>query len=158
MTGTVHVIGAGLAGLSAATVLAERGVDVSLSEAAGQAGGRCRSYFDPQLDRIIDNGNHLVLSGNRAVNAYLRRLGAADRLTGPKTADFAFVDLADGARWRVRPNDGPVPWWIFAKNRRPPRTGPADFLPLAVLMRRRSDRRIDQAISWAKNELEGFVR
>lgn len=156
MTGTVHVIGAGLAGLSAATVLAERGVDVSLSEAAGQAGGRCRSYFDPQLDRIIDNGNHLVLSGNRAVNAYLRRLGAADRLTGPKTADFAFVDLADGARWRVRPNDGPVPWWIFAKNRRPPRTGPADFLPLAVLMRRRSDRRIDQAIScqgWAWKSL-----
>ena len=147
MNGRVHVIGAGLAGLSAATQLAERGVDVCVSEAAGQAGGRCRSYFDPQLDRVIDNGNHLVLSGNRAVNTYLRRLGAADRLKGPKTADFSFVDLRDGARWRVRPNDGPIPWWIFVKDRRPPGTQPADFLPLATLMQNRSDRRIDEAIS-----------
>ena len=156
MSGTVHVIGAGLAGLSAATILAERGIQVTVSEAAGQAGGRCRSYFDPQLDRVIDNGNHLVLSGNRAVNAYLSRLGATDRLAGPKTADFAFVDLTDGARWRVRPNDGPIPWWIFAKDRRPPGTRPADFLPLAVLMQRGSDRRIDQAIAcqgWAWDSL-----
>jgi squalene-associated FAD-dependent desaturase len=156
MSGTVHVIGAGLAGLSAATILAERGVAVSLSEAAGQAGGRCRSYFDPQLGMVIDNGNHLVLSGNRAVNTYLKRLGAQDRLSGPKTADFAFVDLRDDVRWRVRPNDGPIPWWIFAKSRRPPGTKPMDFLPLARLMRRGSDRRIDQAISchgWAWHSL-----
>jgi squalene-associated FAD-dependent desaturase len=156
MTGTVHVIGAGLAGLSAATILAERGMTVTVSEAAAQAGGRCRSYFDPQLGRVIDNGNHLVLSGNRAVNAYLTRLGATDRLAGPKTADFAFVDLRDGTRWRVQPNDGPIPWWIFAKSRRPPGTKPADFLPLATLMQRRSDRRIDQAIrchGWAWHSL-----
>ena len=45
----VRVIGAGLAGLAAAVRLAERGVLVELSEASAQAGGRCRSYFDPQL-------------------------------------------------------------------------------------------------------------
>ena len=28
-------------------------------ESAGQAGGRCRSYFDSALDGVIDNGNHL---------------------------------------------------------------------------------------------------
>ena len=156
MTGTTHVIGAGLAGLSAATILAERGVAVSVSEAAGQAGGRCRSYFDPQLGMVIDNGNHLVLSGNRAVNAYLKRLGAEGRLAGPKTADFAFVDLRDGARWRVRPNHGPIPWWVFAKTRRPPGTKPTDFLPFAALMRRGSDRRIDQVVvchGWAWQSL-----
>ncbi len=83
VTGTVHVIGAGLAGLSAASLLAERGVAVTLSEAAHQAGGRCRSYVDPQLDMMIDNGNHLVLSGNQAVMAYLARIGAADALAEP---------------------------------------------------------------------------
>ncbi|MEI9889653.1 MAG: hypothetical protein WDN45_02560 [Caulobacteraceae bacterium] len=31
----------------------------------------------------IDNGNHLVLSGNRAVQAYLKRLGASGRLAVP---------------------------------------------------------------------------
>src|SRR5258705_8069277 len=74
------VIGAGVSGLSAATVLAARGVSVTLIEAAGQAGGRCRSYFDSAIGGVIDNGNHLVLSGNRAVNAYVKRIGTADAL------------------------------------------------------------------------------
>ena len=51
---TVHVVGAGLAGLSAATALVGTGVEVEVSEAAAQAGGRCRSYFDAQLGLVID--------------------------------------------------------------------------------------------------------
>ena len=90
MTRSIHVVGAGLAGLSAATLLVERGERVVVHEAAAQAGGRCRSYFDPQLGMTIDNGNHLVLSGNRAVQAYLARLGASDRLAGPEKAEFAW--------------------------------------------------------------------
>ena len=66
---------------------------VTLFEAAAQAGGRCRSYFDPALDGVIDNGNHLVLSGNRAVYDYLNRIGATDALAGPPRAEFDFVDL-----------------------------------------------------------------
>ena len=146
MIAKVHVIGAGLAGLSAATILAEHGVAVTVSEAAGQAGGRCRSYIDPQLDMMIDNGNHLVLSGNRAVMAYLKRLGTQDRLAGPDSADLAFMDLRDGTRWRLRPNDGPLAWWVFAKDRRVPGTGPADYLPLAALLRRHPGKRIDQVL------------
>lgn len=146
MTQPVHVIGAGLAGLSAATILAERGVAVSVSEAAGQAGGRCRSYLDPQLDMMIDNGNHLVLSGNRAVMAYLKRLGTQDRLAGPDSADLALMDLRDGTRWRLRPNNGLVAWWVFAKERRVPGTGPADYLPLAALLKRHPGKRIDQVL------------
>jgi uncharacterized protein with NAD-binding domain and iron-sulfur cluster len=42
--GVVHVVGAGLAGLSAALRLAEAGERVLLHEAANHAGGRCRSY------------------------------------------------------------------------------------------------------------------
>jgi len=143
---TVHVVGAGLAGLSAATRLAERGATVTLSEGAAQAGGRCRSYVDPQLGLTIDNGNHLVLSGNRAVMAYLKRLGAQDRLAGPATADLAFMDLRDGVRWRLRPNDGPLAWWVLAQGRRVPGTGPADYLPLATLLARHPGRRIDQVM------------
>ena len=50
MPGTTHVIGAGLAGLSAAVRLASAGKRVALYEATSQAGGRCRSYHDPALD------------------------------------------------------------------------------------------------------------
>jgi len=75
-SGKAYVIGGGVAGLAAATALAARGVAVELFEAGPQAGGRCRSYFDPAIGAVIDNGNHLVLSGNRAVMAYLARFGA----------------------------------------------------------------------------------
>ncbi|WP_423787483.1 NAD(P)-binding protein, partial [Klebsiella pneumoniae] len=51
-----HVIGAGLAGLSAAIELARGGAKVRLSDSARRAGGRCRSYHDATIDRLIDNG------------------------------------------------------------------------------------------------------
>ena len=65
-SGVVHIIGAGLAGLASAVALRRSGVGVVVHEAARFAGGRCRSYFEPSLGISIDNGNHLVLSGNRA--------------------------------------------------------------------------------------------
>ncbi|MEO8300461.1 MAG: hydroxysqualene dehydroxylase HpnE [Rhizomicrobium sp.] len=129
-----YVIGAGLAGLSAATILASRGVAVTIVEAAGQAGGRCRSYFDAAMDGIIDNGNHLVLSGNRAVHAYLARIGVRDALAGPPRAEFAFMDLRDGRGWTLRPNEGNFPYWIMREKRRVPGTKPGDYLKYAPLL------------------------
>lgn len=142
----VHVIGAGLAGLSAATALAEAGAAVELSEAAAHAGGRCRSYVDPQLGLTIDNGNHLVLSGNRAVARYLSLIGARERLAGPKGAEFAFVDLANGKRWTLRPNPGPLPWWIFSRRRGVPGAQVGHYLALAPLAGARPGRRIDEVV------------
>ena len=133
--GTVHVIGAGLAGLAAAVAIAGRGRPVVLHDGARQAGGRCRSYHDATLDMMIDNGNHLLLSGNAEAMAFLRVLGTQDQLKGPATADFPFVDIESGARWTVRPNAGRLPWWIFFPNRRVPGTRPGDYLALAKLLR-----------------------
>ena len=62
--GTVHIIGAGIAGLSAAVRLVDAGTTVIVHEAASFARGRCRSYPDRTLGLVIDNGNHLLLSGN----------------------------------------------------------------------------------------------
>jgi len=124
----VHVIGAGLAGLSAAVHLARAGRAVALYEGAGHAGGRCRSYDDDRLGRRIDNGNHLVLSGNEAVQQYLNIIGASDSMTGPVEAAFPFVDLEYGIRWTLRPDRGVVPWSIFCSHRRVPGTGALDYL------------------------------
>ena len=115
-----HIIGAGLAGLAAAVRLTQGGKRVVVHEAAGQAGGRCRSYHDPALDMMIDNGNHLLLSGNHAALAYVKAIGASDRLVGPATAEFPFIDLATNERWTLRPNEGRLGWWIFDKSRRVP--------------------------------------
>jgi squalene-associated FAD-dependent desaturase len=146
MPGRVHVVGAGLAGLAAAVSLAARGASVVLSEAAPQAGGRCRSYHDALLGQVIDNGNHLVLSGNDAVGRYLRTIGAEHRLEGPEAAEFPFLDLRDGARWTVRPNNGALPWWVMVPGRRVPGTGLREYLSLAALTRRHPGRRIDEVL------------
>ena len=122
-SGQIHIVGAGLAGLAAAVRLVERGRRVSIYEAAPQAGGRCRSYHDSQLDRLIDNGNHLMLAANPAVLELLETVGARDRVTGPPDARFPFVDITTGRRWTLRPNAGPIPWWLFHRDRRPPGVG-----------------------------------
>ncbi len=133
----VHVVGAGLAGLAAALAFDAGARRITVHEAARQAGGRCRSYYDATLGRVIDNGNHLVLSGNAAVRHHLRTVGAENKMTAPDGAAFDFMDLKSGERWQVQPNGGPVPWWIFSSSRRVPGTGWRDYLGLARLMRAR---------------------
>lgn len=156
MTVEATVIGAGLAGLSAAVRLVEAGMSVRLIDSAAQAGGRCRSYHDPQLGLTIDNGNHLVLSGNDAVARYRATVGAAGALSGPDEAAFDFMDLPSGERWRVRVNDGPLPWWLLSPGRRVPGTRARDYLPLAKLMTR-ADARIDARVMPSGRAWERFV-
>lgn len=145
MTKRATIIGAGLAGLSAAVELARDGWKVDLVDSAAQAGGRCRSYHDPQLGRVIDNGNHLVLAGNQAVARYLATIGASDRIVGPASASFDFVDLQSGERWTIRPNDGPIPWWLLFAGRRVPGTALAAYAALGrILVGRKGDRVADR--------------
>ena len=143
MTSTIHVVGAGLSGLAAAVRLVDtlppEGARLVLHEAARQAGGRCRSYHDAQLGMRIDNGNHLVLSGNHTVRHFVERIGAGDKLSVPKQARFPFMDLASGERWEIAPNTGPLPWWIFAPSRRVPGTSAGDYLPLARLLKPKAE-------------------
>jgi squalene-associated FAD-dependent desaturase len=129
-----HVIGAGISGLSAAVRLANAGYRVHVHEATQQAGGRCRSYFDAATNLTIDNGNHLLLSGNRHARAYARSIGTEAGLVGPKRAQFPFVDLATGKRWQLDLGDGRLPLWVFDKNRRVPDTKLSDYLALMPLI------------------------
>jgi hydroxysqualene dehydroxylase len=134
MTRVVHIIGAGLAGLSAAIKLTGRGEHVVVHEATAFAGGRCRSYHDAFVGMTIDNGNHLLLSGNRAALGYLREIGGTDRLAGPDHAEFPFIDLKSNERWTLRFDDGRLPFWIFDQKRRVPGTRALDYLSLARLL------------------------
>jgi squalene-associated FAD-dependent desaturase len=144
---TVHIIGAGLAGLAAAVRLADAGRAVALHEATAQPGGRCRSYLDRGTGMTIDNGTHLLLSGNRAALAFIATVGSADELSGPPQAEYPFADLATGERWTLRFGDGRFPWWVFDKDRRVPQTGAADYLPLAKLAWNAADKPIGDVIA-----------
>jgi squalene-associated FAD-dependent desaturase len=143
----IHVVGAGLAGLSAAVRLASRGLAVTVHEATNQAGGRCRSYYDSTLGMEIDNGNHLVLSGNKAALSYLDIIGARGGLTAPPSASFPFIDLATGERWTVSANDGLIPWWILDPARRVPGARLSEYLALPKLLRAKAGATIGETIS-----------
>ncbi len=143
------MIGAGLAGLSCAVEARQRGVAVSLHEAAPHAGGRCRSFFDRRLNRMVDNGNHLLLSANTAVLDYCRLTGGDAALTEIPAA-FPFMDLSDGTRWTVRPGAGRVPWWLLAPGRRVPGAGLGAYVSLLALPPHRSE---TVAGRWGRNPL-----
>ena len=132
---TVHVVGAGLAGLACAVRLVSDGRTVALYEAAGQAGGRCRSLFEPTLERSIDNGNHLLLGCNDATMAYLDAIGARGSLRTAPEIVFPFLDLRSGVRWTLRPNPGRLPWWLLVPSRRVPESRLGDYLGALRLAR-----------------------
>jgi squalene-associated FAD-dependent desaturase len=140
----VHIIGAGMAGLSAALQLSLSGEKVTVYEAAPFAGGRCRSFLDRDLGCRIDNGNHLVLSGNVAVQDYLYLTNALDTMNSPGggtgTPLFPFIDLANNERWTIKMNKGKIPWWVFNKKSRVPGTKLVDYLSvLRVMAARKAD-------------------
>ena len=145
MARTVQIIGAGLAGLAAAVKLAATPSKVVVHEATAYPGGRCRSYLDRTIGMTIDNGNHLVLSGNRAVLDFAEAIGGSPGLAGPKAAEFAFVDMESGERWTLKINDG-LPWWIFDNSRRVSGTRLAEYLRLWRLLRVKADAPVAKVI------------
>ncbi|WP_159999870.1 FAD-dependent oxidoreductase [Roseomonas sp. 18066] len=88
---TLHVVGAGIAGLAAALEAAARGHAVTLHEATGFAGGRARALPDGG-----DNGTHVLLGANTAALDFLERIGARHRWIEPEPGSLPVYDLATG--------------------------------------------------------------
>jgi hydroxysqualene dehydroxylase len=146
MQKTAHIIGAGISGLSAAVRLANANYSVHVHEATQTTGGRCRSYFDAATNLMIDNGNHLLLSGNSHALAYARSIGTEAGLVGPKRAQFPFVDVSTGQRWQLDLGDGRLPFWVFDEARRVPDTGLLDYLALMPLIWAGTDKLVGKTI------------
>ncbi len=107
-----HIVGAGLAGLSAAQHLVANGYRVYVYEAAANPGGRCRSLPDKRLGAIIDNGSHLLFSSNRATRDFMKAVNAPD--DGLRKLDgLPFYDLKSNTRWALSPK-GKSAWWALS--------------------------------------------
>jgi squalene-associated FAD-dependent desaturase len=123
----VHIVGAGVAGLSCAVKLIEQGRDVAIYETAAHAGGRSRSFMDDSLGCLIDNGSHMLMGGCEATREYLSLIGSSRMVTEVAPASYPFLDLATGERWRLRPNGGRIPLWLLSSDRRVPGSTLSDY-------------------------------
>ena len=145
---TVHVIGAGMAGLSAALVLARAGRRVVVHEAAPEAGGRARALPDG-----TDNGTHALVGANHAALRFLDAIGARDHWIEPEPDGLPVLDLADGRARRVALS--PAGWWNPA--RRPDGASPGGVLALLRLALPGPDRPVADAFRSHPALLRGYV-
>lgn len=77
---TVTVIGAGVAGMSAACALAEAGLRVRLVERRGYLGGRASSYLHPGVGEVIDNCQHVLFACCTNLLGFYRRIGVTEKI------------------------------------------------------------------------------
>lgn len=144
---TIHIIGAGLSGLSAAVNLVKGRENIHLYEAAGQAGGRCRSYDDSLLGQEIDNGNHLILGVNHEIFHYLNILNVdINQVFHRLPLEFNMIDLSKETMSAILPNMGIIPWWILFKSRRFFKTSIVDYLEIIKIFVAKSSKTVSQSL------------
>ena len=103
---TVTVIGAGVAGMSAACALAEAGLRVQLAERRGYLGGRASSYLHPGVNEVIDNCQHVLFGCCTNLIGFYRRIGVADRIHW--TTEMTMIEPG-GRRSSLGPSWIPAP-------------------------------------------------
>ncbi|MXQ11282.1 hydroxysqualene dehydroxylase [Microvirga makkahensis] len=126
--GRTHIVGAGIAGLSAALAVAEEGGEAVLYEAAPQPGGRCRTIHSAD-GFSHDNGTHVLFTANRHALNLLRTVGARDRWIEPERRGLPLYDMRSGTMQRI----GLSPWSWLRPSRRPQGIRMADLARLVRL-------------------------
>jgi squalene-associated FAD-dependent desaturase len=111
VAGRVAVVGAGLAGLSAALELHDRGYDVEVFERSRLLGGRATSF--EVGGREIDNGQHVFLHCCDRFIGFVERVGMGHALHEQVRFD-ALVLARDGTSSRLRAASLPAPFHLLA--------------------------------------------
>jgi squalene-associated FAD-dependent desaturase len=108
------VVGAGFAGVAAATALAERGARVLVLETRQRPGGRAYSWTNPETGEVQDNGQHVLAAFYDETLRLLARIGTSDALEIDPTFRLRVWERGRGS-FEVRCPDLPSPLhWIAA--------------------------------------------
>jgi zeta-carotene desaturase len=103
---SVTIIGAGVAGMSAACALAEAGVRVQLVERRGYLGGRASSYLHPGVNEVIDNCQHVLFGCCTNLAGFYKRIGVAGQIHW--TSEMTMIEPG-GRRSALGPSPLPAP-------------------------------------------------
>ena len=138
---TVAVLGGGLAGLSAARALLERGYGVSLVEKRPFLGGRAYSFRSSEVDTEVDNGQHVFMGCCTYYIEFIKALGAYGNAVLQDT--FRVEVARDGKRGTLASSSLLGPLHLMPSFVRYPHLGIGDKLRVAygLLRARLTDRR-----------------
>ena len=109
----VIVVGAGFAGLSAATRVAGSGARVLVLDARPQLGGRATAFVDRVSGELVDNGQHVLFGCYRETLQFLERIGAEDNVRRQTSLAVPYIDLM-GRRSELRCPPLPPPLHLLA--------------------------------------------
>ncbi len=122
----IHIIGAGISGLSAALYLLEQDIcNIHIYEASLHAGGRCRGFYDKHLSRRIDNGSHLLLQANEHAISLLNMLNIKKNFFA-KNSIYHFCE--------IQQNNIIDKWQYIHLRNKPNSMRFTDILPLSRLL------------------------
>ncbi len=101
----IAVIGAGIAGLSAAYDLLNAGNEVDLYEASNRAGGLASGFRDEKWDWALEKFYHHLFASDKAIIKLVDEMGISDKLFFPRpTTSVVYKD-------KIVPFDS-IPRWI----------------------------------------------
>jgi squalene-associated FAD-dependent desaturase len=107
------VIGAGVAGLSAAVRLTKHGARVLVLEARARLGGRATAFPDKDTGELVDNGQHVLLGCYSETFEFLRAVDALDRVRARPQLAVTMIDRS-GQRSRLSCPALPTPFHLLA--------------------------------------------
>jgi squalene-associated FAD-dependent desaturase len=110
---SVIVIGGGVSGLSAATLLAKKGYRVTLIEQRNRLGGRTFSIEDPATSETIDNGQHVLMGCYVYTLRWLDMLGQLHHLDAGRRIRISFAEPQKKLHPLIIPNL-PMPFHLIA--------------------------------------------
>jgi len=89
---SIAIIGGGLAGMAAAAVLSQRGLQIDLFEQSDRLGGRAGSMEEPWNGQVIDQCQHVAMGCCGSFLDFCRRTGVEDCFQRHKTLHFIGPD------------------------------------------------------------------
>ncbi len=85
------VIGSGIAGLTAASILSSKKIPVTLIESSPKFGGRTYSFKDSKSGDIIDNGQHILMGCYDETLSFIKLIGAENNFLYQKNLGINFL-------------------------------------------------------------------
>lgn len=117
----IGIVGAGLAGLSAAYDLLAAGHQVTIFEASDHAGGLAAGFQDERWEWPLEHFYHHLFASDQAIRQLVAELGISDKLFFPTPRTSIWY------QGQIYPFSNPVDWFKF------PGYSPVDFIRFGLV-------------------------